>query len=754
MATRTQIPDSQARQFASELSQLRTEVDALKRSLRAAQLGHSTIEDGSLAFTDSTGTVRGKLGIGADGTFSTIAQNAPPPPTPSLPQVTPIATGGSITWDGVFANGAPKPGDFAFVEIHVGGADNFIPSESTLIGTFSDPGTWIHAPLESSNIYYAKFVATNTSQTKSPPTTGVSFQPQQVVAQDVLDGIITEVKLANDAVTQAKIATGAVGSGEIQGNAVGTAQLASGAVDATKLIDGAVVQGKVAANAIGANEIAANSIVAGKIAANAVTTSTIAANAVNADKIAASSISADKIAANAVTAEKINALAVTADKIAANSINAGHITAGAVTAAKLAAQLVLASTIIAGNPTGARIQLTSTGIEGYRANGTKSLDFDTATGDMTVAGVYRSGDSAERIQILTDGTQRFYPNSGTNYGLIENVSGSVRMRGPLDGSNRAGHMAFSQTDAFLRFGTPGGTNLSSVWCGGTYVNTVSPFTGLRVDGTRSPADGTSRRIAFGQTNSSGNDIGDSFIHYYRRSSSNGILIGTSNSGLVWDDNQLSVTTGNDTTYGTIAAASFPVGSSENVKENIAEISIPEDRTSWDVIEGAPSLEWHYTFEGKRSEKPEANGAPVRLKRHKVDINGLPIVHPDGTEEFEFYDAEWKPDTTPVRKLHKFPIAEDLASLDPELVRHGPNGPDDLGVDLRDMIGVLWDAVDMLIKRNRILEDKLTQRLPNLTLPVRPQKGDVQQGVGAVIAGRTRRTLDATTGQVRRNSRAK
>lgn len=120
---------------------------------------------------------------------------------------------------------------------------------------------------------------------------------------------------------------------------------------------------------------------------------------------------------------------------------------------------------------------------------------------------------------------------------------------------------------------------------------------------------------------------------------------------------------------------------------------------------------------------------------------LPVEHPD---KWILEPVDWPDGFAPQRK-HRFPLAEDIRALDPNLTLG--DGADQ-SVDLRDIVGVHHDAIDMLIKRNRLLEEALAARLPLLRLPARPQKGDVVEGVGAVIAGRTRRQIDAATGQIR------
>ncbi|WP_307124594.1 hypothetical protein [Streptomyces sp. B1I3] len=93
---------------------------------------------------------------------------------------------------------------------------------------------------------------------------------ENVVADDVIDGIITEVKLANDAVTQAKIATGAIGSNE----------LIAGAVDAAAIAANAVTNAAIAAGAVTNASLGASAVTAGKIASGAVRASELGNGAV------------------------------------------------------------------------------------------------------------------------------------------------------------------------------------------------------------------------------------------------------------------------------------------------------------------------------------------------------------------------------------------------------------------------------------------------------------------------------------------
>ena len=94
-------------------------------------------------------------------------------------------------------------------------------------------------------------------------------------------------------------------------------------------------------------QIANEAITEAKLAVNAVTETRIADGTITSPKILAGAVIADKIATNAVTADKIFAGAITADKIAANTIQTNHIStagldAGIITAGVLSAALVFA----------------------------------------------------------------------------------------------------------------------------------------------------------------------------------------------------------------------------------------------------------------------------------------------------------------------------------------------------------------------------------------------------------------------------
>ncbi|MFD3511942.1 hypothetical protein [Streptomyces sp. NPDC058657] len=212
----------------------------LRASVRAPKLANASVEGGSIEVYDDDGSLRVVVGQQPDGTSGVIAVNGPPPPQPSPPLVVARLGGVGATWDGTFAGGATLPMDFSRVEVHVSATGQFEPGPGTLVSTWESPrgGTCL-IPTEAP--VFVRLVARNTSGAGSVPSDVVGpVEPSKVVAQEVLDGIVTETKLAEGAVTAAKVAVAAINKDA----------LAAGAVTAEKIGQQAVEAGKIAAGAV------------------------------------------------------------------------------------------------------------------------------------------------------------------------------------------------------------------------------------------------------------------------------------------------------------------------------------------------------------------------------------------------------------------------------------------------------------------------------------------------------------------------
>ncbi|WP_432185388.1 hypothetical protein [Streptomyces tendae] len=272
-----------ARDLTSEVARLRQELKEAKRGQRYAHGG--SIEDSALEVKDGSGSLRAIVGVQSDGTTAVNIVNGPPPPAPSAPILGSVLGGITVSWNGGFTDGVVAPLDWQRVEVHASTTDGFTASLETLKSTFETPqGGTVVVPCDEP--VYVRLIARNTSGTPSEPTAQAGpLGPAPVVATDIVDGIVTTVKLAEGAVTEAKIAADAVGSVALQDSAVLAENLADAAVEVGKIADNAVTGPAIASEAVTAGKLASDSVVAGNIQAGAVTSAKVAAGSITTDKL-------------------------------------------------------------------------------------------------------------------------------------------------------------------------------------------------------------------------------------------------------------------------------------------------------------------------------------------------------------------------------------------------------------------------------------------------------------------------------------
>jgi hypothetical protein len=314
----------------------------------------------------------------------------------------------------------------------------------------------------------------------------------------------------------------------------------------------------------------------------------------------------------------------------------------------------------------------------------KTVWIDSATGNITATGTFASGYDGERIVILTDGTMRFYPATGTKYAQIANNGTNILFSGITDSSNRSGFITMSATGITTSFGIPTGTITAGFNVTNGSINAFSPYVKLRVDGRTAAGDGGTRRVEFAQTNSSGTDISASIINYYARSTgSRAVLISpVSGVGFVWDAGAIAVTEGDATTHGPIVASAFNNPSSRRfkMKEDKIRFGSKRDKRAKDIVKVVDSKEWEYIHEqkGSRPAKPLVEGNP---------------------------DAEWDWPEKETPK-HYGPMAEDLAAVAPSLVRRHPTDSTMVYTDVRDLVGVVWKAVQELLGEVETMQSQI------------------------------------------------
>ncbi|MFP3990983.1 hypothetical protein U9R90_26655 [Streptomyces sp. E11-3] len=209
-----------ARRMADLLADYDRRLKALERTTQAA---HTSIEGGAMEIYDEEGQLRGSVGVQEDGTVAVVAVNAAPPPTPLAPTVEPVLAGLVAGWDGQWADSYTTPSDVSHVQIHVGASADFTPTASTLAATITSPGgAKATLALDGYGPVWVRLVAVNTAALAGPVSAATQGTPRQAVAQDLIEGIITETQLAENAVSRAALQVGAVGHNEL---AIGTGNL-------------------------------------------------------------------------------------------------------------------------------------------------------------------------------------------------------------------------------------------------------------------------------------------------------------------------------------------------------------------------------------------------------------------------------------------------------------------------------------------------------------------------------------------------
>jgi len=229
--------------------------------------------------------------------------------------------------------------------------------------------------------------AITTLKLASEAVTNAKIAVDAIQGDVIAAGAIVEAKLGVDAVTNAKLADNAVNTAQIVSSAISAAKIATGAVTNTKLGTDAVTNAKLADNAVQTAQIAADAITTAKIANDAITSDLVAANAITTTKITDDAISTAKIAANAITANEINANAVTADKIIANAITTAKINAGAITTAKINAGAITADTIATNAITAVKIAADAVTADKVAANAivANNITTNAITSDKIIA---------------------------------------------------------------------------------------------------------------------------------------------------------------------------------------------------------------------------------------------------------------------------------------------------------------------------------------------------------------------------------
>lgn len=556
-------PNPETRRIVNSLTDLEQRMRRAEAGLRSAQLGNSSITEGGMNIYDHTGNVRTIIGRQSDGTYNAISTNNPnPPPVPAAGIAIPALASIIARHTGETATGVPFPADFSHLNIWYAPLQN--PEDWTGGGSLVKfPDELPIAPLEYTT-YLIAFSAVNLSGKESEKSQVVSAAPNQVVADDLIEGIIGEVTLNDGQVTEAAIAAGAVT----------VTKIADNAVESPKILAGAVLAVHILADQIGANHLVANS----------------------------------------VTAAKIAALAVTAGKIDTNAVTAGTIAAGAVQAVKLEANLVISSRFIAGSPSGNRVEMHPTqGLQAYTGGGnTRSFWLDAATGNALLIGEIRTAAAGARIIMNPGGNQpdriQFWPDNvggSIDYAYIDSfpegdVDTGILMQASGGASTRVGTIWLRRAYAALGISDNNLNVNSHFYAEPNFVRARSATVDLIVDQAVTPLNGT-RRVVMLNYNTSGQPVPSSALYYITATANQYPMMFSppSGAGLIWDGaGYIACVNGNTTTYDRIPieASQFRVGSDSRMKKDISDF----DWSALHTVTSSPAKKWKRRSPGVRS----------------------------------------------------------------------------------------------------------------------------------------------------------
>ena len=119
------------------------------------------------------------------------------------------------------------------------------------------------------------------------------LQPNSVTTDILVNGAVTQIKMADDSIGAPQLVNGSVGQIAMDGDSIGTAQL----------IDSAVTNIKLANASVGVDKLQPSSVETGSVADGAITDLKI--SGLNGSKIVADSVATAAIADGAITNEKL-----------------------------------------------------------------------------------------------------------------------------------------------------------------------------------------------------------------------------------------------------------------------------------------------------------------------------------------------------------------------------------------------------------------------------------------------------------------
>lgn len=193
--------------LSGELQRTQSELRAALRGQRRPQLGHSSIDSGTLDVVDEEGVPRLRLGWQPDGSVGIVAEGGDPPSAPTVPTVVPSIAGLRVSWDGQLADSSALPADFDRVDVHVSTTDGFVPSAATLVGSIrraGEAGMLPVVPLPYQE-HYVRLVGVTTGGVQGAASAQAVGTPTQVAGPDLVANSVTAGHIQAGSVTADKL---------------------------------------------------------------------------------------------------------------------------------------------------------------------------------------------------------------------------------------------------------------------------------------------------------------------------------------------------------------------------------------------------------------------------------------------------------------------------------------------------------------------------------------------------------------------
>lgn len=309
-----------------------------------------------------------------------------------------------------------------------------------------------------------------------------------------------------------------------------------------------------------------------------------------------------------VITAKIDNLAVNDAKFGSGSF--GKLTAGTISVAVTNAGIIRSGT------SGQRYELDAAALRFYDTGDTQTVGLNGSSN--FISGVLSSALSGTRWEMQSDGTLRHYSSGFSGYSQLSSLNGDLIMRGRMDGSGRSGRVNTNIVGVGINFSNDAelGNLRSEVIALDRFVGVQAPVVLLRANGRYSPASGA-RRIGLIHTDSSGNDLLGSVLHYITPGGDGGtgtFVAPQNNSGVSFALDRLLAVTGDGLNFQIMKAQSYEQISSRAVKEDIVDA-----RTVFDPIAAVrASRAWSYRYSAEKFRTPpptedDPNPAPVPVE---------------------------------------------------------------------------------------------------------------------------------------------